>query len=298
MPGFNIGGGVDFDFEAALGDITSRLDEQNKRLREYLYGRRATSKHLFGSVMVPPASTGPLLIDLCPNGNAPGMVWKVESLRVWGDSALTSPPGSQQAVSATSGVVANATATATMSAVAGKTNVLDAIQVTGLGATAGTTVTGTITGVQGGTEEFTVAVPAGVATPVNFELTFPGGLFASGPNTAIVVSVPAFGAGNTNAEVNVQGALQTGLAGQVAWAGFIGRVVLAANAGDQTDNANCIAPNQAVPSLLNLPDMEIVKGQDHLYVLVSTAAIGTYNQVFATATVIEAVDRPETLGWL
>lgn len=298
MGGVKIGGGVDFDFEAAFGDLQRSVDEQNRRMREFLFGRRATSKHLFGEVQVPASVTRPLLIDLCPQGNAPGMIWKVESLRLWGDSPLTSPPGSSTPVDATSGVVANATATATMPAVAGKTNVLNALQVTGLGATAGSTVTGTITGVQGGTQEFTVAIPAGVTTPVNFELTFPGGLFATGPNTAIVVSVPAFGAGNTNAEVNTQGALQTGNTGQVGAAAFIGAPLVPYQNTDQPDNANCIAPNLAVPQLVNLPDMEIVKGTDHLYVLVGSGVAGVYAQVFCTATVLEAVDRPETLGWL
>lgn len=298
MGGIRLGGGVDFDFEAAFEGLQRSVDEQNRRMREFLFGRRATSKHLFGAAQVPASMTRPLLLDLCPQGNAPGMIWKVESLRLWGDSALTSPPSTSAIVDATSGVVANATATATMPATAGKTNVLNALQVTGLGATAGSTVTGTITGVQGGTQEFTVAIPAGVATPVNFELTFPGGLAATGPNVAIVVSVPAFGAGNTNAEVNTQGTLQTGNAGLVAAAAFIGPPVIPNQNTDQPDNANCIGPNLPIPITANIPDMEIVKGQDHLYVLVGSGAVGVYNQIFVTATVLEAVDRPETLAWL
>jgi hypothetical protein len=51
-----------------------------------------------------------------------------------------------------------------------------------------------------------MAVPAGVTVglaPLIVE--FPQPLAASGPNTAIVVSFPSFGAGNTNAAVNAHG---------------------------------------------------------------------------------------------
>jgi hypothetical protein len=115
----------------------------------------------------------------------------------------------QTFVSSSSGNQANASAAATLAAVAGKTNFLTGFDVTAAGATAAGVVTGTITGVLGGTRSFTFAVPAGAtvaATPLVVEFLHP--LQASAVNTAIVVTLPALGAGNTNATVNAQGFYQ------------------------------------------------------------------------------------------
>lgn len=109
-------------------------------------------------------------------------------------------------LAASSGNVANAAAVATLPAVAGKTNYLSGINLNGSGATAASVVEATITGLSGGTLVVTVAVPAGVTaalTPVN--ITFNPPLPASAPDTAIVVTLPALGAGNTNAVANAWG---------------------------------------------------------------------------------------------
>jgi hypothetical protein len=110
------------------------------------------------------------------------------------------------AVSASSGNVANASAVATLAAVAAKTNYITGLTITAAGATAAGVVTATITGLLGGTLSYTFAVPAGAtlgATPLvlNFIPPHP----ASAVNTAIVATLPALGAGNTNAVVNVRG---------------------------------------------------------------------------------------------
>ncbi len=107
---------------------------------------------------------------------------------------------------ASSGNMANASAVATLAAKAGVTNYLQGFQVTASGATAGLAVTGTVTGLLGGTMSFTFVFPAGVAVAAQpliyyFEPALP----ASAPNTAIVVTVPAGGSGNTNATVSAQG---------------------------------------------------------------------------------------------
>jgi hypothetical protein len=124
-----------------------------------------------------------------------------------GGITLTSPStgGAGAPVSATSGNVANAAATATLPAAVGKTTVLDGFAVTGLGATAAATLDVTITGPVN-TIHYAFTVPAGVATeafPLTVELPTP--IPAAAANTAVVVNLPAFGAGNTNASVSAHG---------------------------------------------------------------------------------------------
>lgn len=115
-------------------------------------------------------------------------------------------PGGATAVSASSGNVANASAAATLPAVAAKTNYLSGLILSGAGATAASVVTATVTGLRGGTMSITVTVPAGATTgitPVN--LAFNPPLPASAVNTAIVVTLPALGVGNTNASASAWG---------------------------------------------------------------------------------------------
>ena len=109
-------------------------------------------------------------------------------------------------VTASSGNVANASAVATLPAVAAKTNNLSGLLISGAGATAASVVTATVTGLLGGTMSITVPVPAGAAvgiTPIYLDFNPP--LPASAVNTAIVVTLPALGAGNTNASVSAWG---------------------------------------------------------------------------------------------
>lgn len=107
---------------------------------------------------------------------------------------------------ASSGNQANATAAASLAAVASKTNYLAGFSVSGAGATAGAAVSVTVTGVLGGPLSFTYVFASGAAV-ANQPLgqTFDPPLAASGPNTAITVSCPAGGAGNTNNTTTVWG---------------------------------------------------------------------------------------------
>lgn len=105
-----------------------------------------------------------------------------------------------------SGVVANAIATASLAAQSDATLYLSGVQVTGAGATSAATVTLTLTGLKGGTLSYVVNVPAGAnAAAPNLLLSFYPALPASAANSAITASLPAFGAGNTAASVNLQG---------------------------------------------------------------------------------------------
>lgn len=115
------------------------------------------------------------------------------------------PAGSTPVV-ASSGNVANAAATATMPATALVTNYITGFEVTGTGATAGLPVTVTITGILGGTLSYTYDFSGSAITGnTPLQVTFTPGLPASAVNTAIVVSCPAGGVGNTNNTVVVHG---------------------------------------------------------------------------------------------
>lgn len=124
----------------------------------------------------------------------------------FGMSAGSDISASQSAQAATASG-ANAQQVATITPGAGVTAFLQSFRITGLGATAASTVTATLTGVQGGTINYPVSVPAGVTVPITpvtdtFGTT---GLQASGPATAISLTLPAFGAGNTLESAEIVG---------------------------------------------------------------------------------------------
>jgi hypothetical protein len=109
-------------------------------------------------------------------------------------------------VTATSGNVANAVATATIPAVAGKTAYISGFTISGAGATAAAIVNPTVTGVISGTKTYTYGAVAGVAAmnaPLDVQFCPP--IPASAVNQAIAVACPALGAGNTNNTVNAYG---------------------------------------------------------------------------------------------
>ena len=109
-------------------------------------------------------------------------------------------------VSASSGNVANAAAAATLPAVAGKTTYVTGFEITGAGATAAAVVLATLTGLTGGTATYVVVAPAGATTSITpLVVQFPAPIPASSVNAAITLTLPALGAGNTNAAVVAHG---------------------------------------------------------------------------------------------
>jgi hypothetical protein len=122
-----------------------------------------------------------------------------------GSSTATVPAGATP-VNASSANQANANAVATLPAAAGKTTYISGFQLTASGATAGLAVTATVAGVLGGTLNYTFTFPAGALVPAQpLVVTFPEPLPSSAVNTAIVVTLPASGAGGTNATAAAQG---------------------------------------------------------------------------------------------
>ena len=105
-----------------------------------------------------------------------------------------------------SATAANAPITATLPAAVGKRTYVTGIQVTGGGATAATIVAASITGLLGGQINYSIgvsAVPLATNTPLIVQFNPP--LLASALNSAIALSTAAYGAGNTSAQVVIQG---------------------------------------------------------------------------------------------
>jgi hypothetical protein len=139
-------------------------------------------------------------------------------------------PSSSQTPAANTANGANSVATATIGGGAGTLAFVTSIRIEGLGATAATEVQATLTGVLGGTITYPVNVPAGAAVPIApIEDNFGGrGLQASAAGVAISLSLPAFGAGNTFSEVEVQGYIQVAASnGDTQWLGDSGIYVQA-----------------------------------------------------------------------
>ena len=101
---------------------------------------------------------------------------------------------------------ANANAVATLPAVAGRTLYLTGFEATATGATAGLAVNVTVTGINGGTLNYAFGAAVGATVTcspllINYNMAIP----AADVNTAIVVTLPALGLGNTNAAVVAHG---------------------------------------------------------------------------------------------
>ncbi len=93
----------------------------------------------------------------------------------------------------------------TLTIPAAKMGYLDGFDIDGTGATAGSAVAVTITGLLGGTLTFQVGIPAGATVPVQISKRFSPPLQASAVATNIVVNVPSFGTGNLAASTNAYG---------------------------------------------------------------------------------------------
>lgn len=104
-----------------------------------------------------------------------------------------------------SGNVAAANAVATLPGAVGKTTWITGFELTAAGATAALVVVATVTG-PANTLSYVFTFPAGAtvgAAPLVVE--FPRPIPAAAPNTAIVVTLPSGGAGNTNAAAVAHG---------------------------------------------------------------------------------------------
>lgn len=118
----------------------------------------------------------------------------------------SSYPNGSVAVTNSSASVANANAVATLPGVAAKTTYITEFVATASGSTAGSAVTLTVVGVISGTLNYTFTFPTGALVGVApLVVRFQPAIPASAVNTAIVVTLPAGGVGNTNATANATG---------------------------------------------------------------------------------------------
>lgn len=93
----------------------------------------------------------------------------------------------------------------TLAATAGKRTFISGFLIGGLGATGASVIAVTVSGIAV-TMTFRVNIPAGVGVIVpQMFITFPRPIPASADNTAIVVNVPTYGAGNTVADAAAWG---------------------------------------------------------------------------------------------
>lgn len=115
-------------------------------------------------------------------------------------------PVGATALSGASGNVANASAAATLTGAASVTTYICGFSLTSSGSTAAAVVSATVAGLIVGTQTYTYVTVAG-ATLANqpLNVTYTPCLAASAANTNIVVTLPALGAGNTNATTNAWG---------------------------------------------------------------------------------------------
>ncbi|HZP68369.1 MAG TPA: hypothetical protein VFB29_00370 [Pseudolabrys sp.] len=105
-----------------------------------------------------------------------------------------------------SGNVAASAATATLAAAVDLTNYICGFAITGAGATAASIISVTVSNLAGGAMSFALVIPAGATVSINpLIVNFPVCLPANAANTAIAVSAPSFGAGNTNAQATAWG---------------------------------------------------------------------------------------------
>lgn len=109
-------------------------------------------------------------------------------------------------ITASSGNVAAGVAAASLAAATGKVTYICGFSITSAGSTGAAVVSPTVSGIVTGTMTFTYSSIAG-ATLANPPLVVPfrDCISASAPNTAIVVSMPSLGAGNTNTTVSAWG---------------------------------------------------------------------------------------------
>jgi hypothetical protein len=105
-----------------------------------------------------------------------------------------------------SSALAAAANNVTLPGIANQTTFISGFEITGDGATAASDIAVTVTGILGGTKTYNIRVPAGAGVEINrLIVEFARPIPASAANTAIVVNVPSFGAGNLVAAVTAHG---------------------------------------------------------------------------------------------
>lgn len=153
------------------------------------------------SIAAPPVSMG--VSECSPLNNGDCQTVTNGAALITG-SITSFPSGSTPVVASCS--TTNAICTATMPAVAAKTNYLGGFECTTGGATVGVLLAITLTGtISGTTLTYMIASPTGVGSAVAEQAQFVPPLPGLAVNTAIVVNLPAAGAGNVQEACVIHG---------------------------------------------------------------------------------------------
>ena len=207
IPDIGISAGIEFDIDG------SQTQDQKQTLDDAWleWSKERTLKVPFFIN----AAIGTTAVEI-GDGPQRGRYWSI--VRMTASPAY--PVGAQLPAAGSTTVSANQAGTGaatpitlTVPAVAGQTNQVSSFTVSGTGATAGSTITITLAGVQGGTQTYDYVVPAGAAVAApTLQVTFNPPVQATGPNVAIVLTVPSFGAGNlaSAAELEAQSVILAG----------------------------------------------------------------------------------------
>ena len=288
---------ADFDVELFFGRLEKTLKDRDEALRAYLSKPRANFRTIFDARPAP--TTSRLVLDL--GAPAGGLVWSVQQVVLTAVDPFTSAAaGSATVTSVDASATAAAAAMApSLPAVAGATNAVTGFEVTGTGATAGSTIQVTLTGVPGGPLTYDLTIPAGAGvaiTPLIVEFMTP--IQATGPNVAITLNVPSFGAGNLNAAAVIHGTLTTPGAGAVTGALFVGAIPGGLGTGNPPDMNALVAAGLTPPVNYQAGGKSVVaRANQHVYAVLSGGLSG-FTQYFATGTVLEVPDTMEALAWL
>ena len=285
---------ADIDLEVLFDRLDKAARDRDAALREYLTRPHVIARDLFAAGT---QLTGASRVVLDLGAPAGGLLWSVQQVNL----AVTDPftSGAAGAATAVDASSANAAAANNVSlpAVAGQTNSVTGFEVTGAGATGASVITITLTGVVGGPLNYQLAIPAGAGvgvTPLIVE--FPTPIPATGPNVAITLNVPSFGAGNTNAAATIHGTLS----GTAAINAAIFRGVIPAGIlfGSPLDMGSLVAGGLTPPSNYQAGGKSIgMHSQQHLYAVFS-GGLASISQFFASAVVLEVPDTAEAVAWL
>lgn len=257
----------------------------------------------------PRAGNLPFVISV---GRPPGgWLWLAQYVIVTGDDPTAGPA----AAASTSDVDVDASSAnpaaannVTLPGAAGATTYITGFEITGDGATAGSIIAITVTGILGGTKTYYLTIPIGAAAAVTpLQIQFSRPIPASALNTAITVNVPSFGLGNTNAAATAHGFQRTitpaGALSNVRAAAFAGSAPNDASLGGSApltgvDFANAIMSGIVVPSTVEFPSKAVVYSNEDLYVVIGGAGtVAGANFYHVGFGVIELPQTPEALTW-
>lgn len=288
MKGIDIRVGA--ELEASVGRLADRMDA----IEQLLKRPNISPRFMTASAVVGAGTSNPVLLDF---GAVPdGRVFDMDLVSIWFKDPWTGING-LTAVDASS---ANAAAANNVSlpAVANQTNFVTGFEVTGAGATAASVIAVTLSGVVGGPLTYELAIPAGATVGVNpLIVEFPVPLPATGPNVAISLAVPSFGAGNTNAAAAIHGYVTGGTTPGVTAALFVGQPPV--NTA-QFNPGDLVALGLSIPGSASYATRRpTVRNKQHFYGLVSGPGLAALSgNLYGVALASTIPDTPEAMTWL